>query len=81
VKLTAHLQLVSRSRKCGSIHPLLHTLSWRSALLVKDRNDFYVVRLWARLAAVTRLSDVHHCVQTGSVPASRWFLAFLTLQL
>jgi hypothetical protein len=31
VKLTIHLNLVPRSRKCGSIHPLLHTLSWRSA--------------------------------------------------
>jgi hypothetical protein len=26
-----HLQLVPRSRKCGSIHPLPHTPSWRSA--------------------------------------------------
>jgi hypothetical protein len=25
------LQLVPRSRKCGSIHPLPHTPSWRSA--------------------------------------------------
>jgi hypothetical protein len=31
VKLTAHLQLVPRSRKCGFIHPLPHTPSWRSA--------------------------------------------------
>jgi hypothetical protein len=31
VKLTTQLQLVSRSRKCGSIHPLPHTPSWRSA--------------------------------------------------
>jgi hypothetical protein len=31
VKLTTHLQLVPRSRKCGSIHPLPHTPSWRSA--------------------------------------------------
>jgi hypothetical protein len=31
VKLTTHLQLVPSSRKCGSIHPLLHTPSWRSA--------------------------------------------------
>jgi hypothetical protein len=31
VKLTAHLQLVPKSRKCGSIHPLLHTPSLRSA--------------------------------------------------
>jgi hypothetical protein len=28
VKLTTHLQLVPRSRKCGSIHPLPHTSSW-----------------------------------------------------
>jgi hypothetical protein len=31
VKLTTHLQLVPRSRKCGSIHQLLHMPSWRSA--------------------------------------------------
>jgi hypothetical protein len=31
VKLTTHLHLVPRSRKCGPIHPLPHTPSWRSA--------------------------------------------------
>jgi hypothetical protein len=31
VKLTTHLKLVPRSRKRGSIHPLPHTPSWRSA--------------------------------------------------
>jgi hypothetical protein len=31
VKLTTHLQLVPRSRKCGSIHPLPHLSSWRNA--------------------------------------------------
>jgi hypothetical protein len=31
VKLTTHLQPVPRSRKCGSIYPLLHTILWRSA--------------------------------------------------
>jgi hypothetical protein len=31
VELTTHLQLVPRSRKCGSIYALLHTPSWRSA--------------------------------------------------
>jgi hypothetical protein len=31
VKLTADLQLVTKRRKCGSIHPLPHTSSWRSA--------------------------------------------------
>jgi hypothetical protein len=40
VKLTTHLQLVSRSRKCGSIHPLHHTPFWRSVLLVKHRDNF-----------------------------------------
>jgi hypothetical protein len=30
VKLTTHLQLAPRSRKCGSMHPLPHTPSWRS---------------------------------------------------
>jgi hypothetical protein len=40
VKLTTHLQLVPRSRKCGSIHPLPHTPSWRNASLVKHRDNF-----------------------------------------
>jgi hypothetical protein len=31
VKLTTHLKLVPRSRKCGSIHPLPYTSSWRNA--------------------------------------------------
>jgi hypothetical protein len=31
VKMTTHLELVTRSRKCGSIHPLPHAPSWRSA--------------------------------------------------
>jgi hypothetical protein len=31
VKLTTHLQLLPRSRKRGSIQPLPHTSSWRSA--------------------------------------------------
>jgi hypothetical protein len=40
VKLTTHLQLVPRSRRCGSIHPLPHTPSWHSAQLVKHRDNF-----------------------------------------
>jgi hypothetical protein len=31
VKVTTHLQLVRRSRKSGSIHPLPHTPSWLNA--------------------------------------------------
>jgi hypothetical protein len=30
-ELTTHIQLLLRSRKCGSIHPLSHMPSWRSA--------------------------------------------------
>jgi hypothetical protein len=44
VKLTTHLQLVPRSRKCGSIYPLPHTPSWRSVPLVKHRNNFTFYR-------------------------------------
>jgi hypothetical protein len=40
VKLTTHLQLVLRLRKGGSIHPIPHTPSWRSAKLVKHRDNF-----------------------------------------
>jgi hypothetical protein len=29
VKLTTHLQLVPRSRKCGSVHQLPHMTLWR----------------------------------------------------
>jgi hypothetical protein len=39
VKLTTHLQLVPRSRKYGSIYPLTHTPSWRSASLVRHRDN------------------------------------------
>jgi hypothetical protein len=39
VKLTTDLQPVPRSRKCGSIHPLPHTPSWRSAYVVKHRDN------------------------------------------
>jgi hypothetical protein len=41
MKLTIHLQLVPRSRKCGSIHPLPHTPSWRSAEFIKQRDFIY----------------------------------------
>jgi hypothetical protein len=34
------LQLVPRSRKYGSIHPLPRTPSWRSAKLIKHRDNF-----------------------------------------
>jgi hypothetical protein len=40
VKLTTELQLLPRSRKYGSIHPLPHTPSWRLASLVKYRDNF-----------------------------------------
>jgi hypothetical protein len=42
VKLTTHLQLVLRTRKCGFIHPLPRTPSWCNAWLVKNRENFNV---------------------------------------
>jgi hypothetical protein len=38
VKLTAHLQLVPRSRKRGSIHPFSPASLWRSAHLRTGTN-------------------------------------------
>jgi hypothetical protein len=40
MKLTTHFQLALRSRKFGSIYPLPHTPSWRSAYLVKHGDNF-----------------------------------------
>jgi hypothetical protein len=42
MKLTTHLQLVPRSRKCGCIHPFPSTPSWRSAELVKHGDSFTI---------------------------------------
>jgi hypothetical protein len=45
VKLTTHLQLLPRSRKCGSMHPLLSMPSLHNDQLVRDRDNFtYVYR-------------------------------------
>jgi hypothetical protein len=38
--MITYLQLTPKPRKRGSIHPLPHTPSWRSAWLVKHRNNF-----------------------------------------
>jgi hypothetical protein len=47
VKPTTHLQLMPGSTKCGSTHPLPHTSSWRSAQLVKHRdNSTVTLSLW-----------------------------------
>jgi hypothetical protein len=40
LKLATHLKLVLVSRKRGFIHPLCHTPLWRSAYLVKHRDNF-----------------------------------------
>jgi hypothetical protein len=40
VDLMDYLQIMSRSRIHGSIHPLPHTFSLRTAELVKHREDF-----------------------------------------
>jgi hypothetical protein len=57
VKLTTHVQLLPRSRKCGSIHPLPHKPSWRSAQLVKHRDNctlFTFMGFWARTYATVK---------------------------
>jgi hypothetical protein len=56
VKLTTHLQPVPRSRIRGSIHPLPHTSSWRSASLVKHRDNFTFTTPW-RLMGEWRYSS------------------------
>jgi hypothetical protein len=45
MKLTTHLQLVPRSKKCGSIHPLPHVSSWRSTYLL-TYSDNFTFYLW-----------------------------------
>jgi hypothetical protein len=42
VQLNTHLQLVlvSRSRTRGCLHPIPHTCSWRSAYVVKHKDNF-----------------------------------------
>jgi hypothetical protein len=45
VKLNTRLQLVQGPRKCGSINPLPHTPSWRSAYYVKHRDNFTFIDL------------------------------------
>jgi hypothetical protein len=63
VKFTTHIFLASRSRIHGSIHPLFHTSSWRSAKLIKHWDNFTLpnakirrVRLTTLPPSVSRLS-------------------------
>jgi hypothetical protein len=41
-KLTTHLQLVPRSRKCGSIHPVPHTPAWHNCLITEAQGHLYL---------------------------------------
>jgi hypothetical protein len=74
VKLTTHLQLVPRSRKYGSIHPLPHTPLWCSAQLVKHRDNFtllywiYASHSSVYEVAVLRISEL------SLLPASPGYL-------
>jgi hypothetical protein len=53
VKITTYLHLVPRSRKYGSVHPLPHTPTWRSALSVKHREDFtFLLHIYSSTALV-----------------------------
>jgi hypothetical protein len=75
VKLTIHLQLVPRSRKCGSIHPLPHTPSCRSAQLVKHRDNFtfisYIIVQQRRTCYFIRIlpqtNDIEFCTLISCV--------------
>jgi hypothetical protein len=42
MKLTTHLQLVPRSTKRDSLDPVAHVSSWRSACLVRQRDNFFI---------------------------------------
>jgi hypothetical protein len=59
VKLTTHLQLVPRSRKCGSIHPLPRTSSWHSAYLVKHSDNFTSPQFSVLIISRINLWNVH----------------------
>jgi hypothetical protein len=50
IKLTTHLELISRSRIRGSIHPLRNTPSWRNALLVRHRDNANILYIILRSA-------------------------------
>jgi hypothetical protein len=64
LKLTTHLQLVPMSKKRGPILPLPHTPSWRSAYLVKYRDNFdltHVILCIKRLNKTPAFhSFIHH---------------------
>jgi hypothetical protein len=62
VKLTTHLQLVPKSRKCRSIHSLPHMSSRRNALLVKNKNKctFYSTYLFIFIYS--------YCIQGSAYP-------------
>jgi hypothetical protein len=53
VKLTTHLQLVPRSRECGSIHPLPRTPSWRSTWLIEHRDNFTFTFISWRVSVIS----------------------------
>jgi hypothetical protein len=63
VKLTTHLGIGWRSRKPGSINPLPHTPSWRSAQLVKWTTLFLPRGIC--LMGLTKTTEAPHLVQTA----------------
>jgi hypothetical protein len=56
-----HLQLVPRSRKRGSIYPLPYLPSWRSAYLVKYRNNITFTLLYDMRLLTGGLSPASCC--------------------
>jgi hypothetical protein len=77
VKLTTHLQLVPRSRKCGSIHPLLCTSSWRNAELVKQLTAIIIGLLHMASFWMQRLASFKVSIEWTS--AMRWTSSNKTL--
>jgi hypothetical protein len=57
VKLITHLQLASRSRKLGSVHPRPHLPSWRSAQCVNHKNNF--TYLYIIFIKILRTEDIY----------------------
>jgi hypothetical protein len=63
--------IIGTSRKHGSIHPLLHTPSWRSAYVVKHTDNFalyyyyYTVVQTVQKRTAALLLFMGHCLLTA----------------
>jgi hypothetical protein len=62
-----HSHLVLRSRTYGSIHPLPHMSSWRSALLVTQRDNFTFF-----FYSVSTINIIYHWMINGDIITVIW---------